>query len=296
MLTKSTLRILLLMAFCIETLCMTWLMKFENLAAIISVLYFISGIAIAKIVLFLPQPEKPIFWFDNTSQNILKFFLIAVIGFLICYFSVSIMNDNPMDYHNADMLPVIKTMNQRFLNGQWKHVYDNIPEIWNGSKPIYLPAMWIPFAPAVALNIDLRWITVACLIMVFGISVLLISFKQKTSFIVLLIASMLLWWLLSEDETHGFISFSEEGFVILYYFLLVPALVSEHIFLISIMACLCMLSRYALIGWAPAFFMYLLLNKKNRQAIIFSSIGILSFLFLFIIPFGWNAFLQLIKC
>jgi hypothetical protein len=205
------------------------------------------------------------------------------------------MNTNPMDYHNADMLPVIKTMNQRFLNGQWKHVYDNIPEIWNGSQPIYLPAMWLPFAPAVALNIDVRWLTVACLITVFGISVLLISFKQKLSFIILLISAMLLWWLLSEDDTHGFISFSEEGFVILYYFLLVLALISENIFLISTATCLCLLSRYALIGWAPAFLIYLLLNRKNRQAIIFSSIGLLSFLFLFVIPFGWNAFLQLIK-
>jgi hypothetical protein len=106
---------------------------------------------------------------------------------------------------------------------------------------------------------------------------------------------MLLWWLLSEDDTHGFISFSEEGSVVVYYFLLVLAILSENIFLISIMACLCMMIRYSLIGWVPAFFIYLLLNKKNKQAIIFSSIGILSFLFLFIIPFGWNAFIQLIK-
>ncbi|HLK28130.1 MAG TPA: hypothetical protein VKT28_06085 [Puia sp.] len=295
MLSKNTLRILLLAAFFIETLCITWLMKFEDLAAITSVVYFFSGIAIAKIILFLPKPAKPIISFDNKSEKIFKVFLITITCFLICFFSISIMKDNPFDYHNADMLPVIKTMDQRFLNGQWRHVYDNVPEIWGGSQPIYLPAMWLPFAPAVALNIDVRWMTVFCLIIVFAVSVLLISFKQKYSYFILVIAAMLLWWLLSEDDTHGLIGLSEEGVIILYYFLLVLALVSENIFFISILACFCVLSRYALIGWVPAFFIYLLLNKKNKQAIIFSSIGVLFFLFFFIIPFGWNAFMQLIK-
>ncbi len=285
----------MLVAFAIETLCITYLMKVKNLAPFTSILYFICGIVIAKIILFLPAPDKTIFKLEKKSENLFKFFLIAVISFLVCYFSISIMNDNPIDYRNADMLPVIKTMDQRFLSGQWKHVYDNIPEIWNGTQPVYLPAMWLPYSTAVVLNIDVRWITVACLVIVFGVSMLMLSLKKKASLIILAVAAMLLWWLISENETHGLISFSEEGVVILYYFLLVLALVSENIFLISIMAFLCMLSRYALIGWAPAFFFYLLLNKKNKQALIFSSVGILSFLFLFIIPFGWDAFLQLIK-
>ena len=292
---KKGLQIILLSAFLIETLCITYLLKTEKLASIISIVYFISGIIIGKIILFFPEPAKSIFRFENKPYTFLKIFLITTAGILICYYSISIMNDNLFDYHNADMLPVIKKMDQRFLSGQWRHVYDTIPEIWNGSNPIYLPAMWLPFTPAVIFHIDLRWITVICLFISFGISFLLISFKQKISYIIVAIAAMLLWWLLSEDDTHGLISFSEEGVVIVYYLLLVLAIVFENIFFIGLAACLCMLSRYALIGWLPAFFIYLVLWKKKKQAFIFSVIGILFFLFLFIIPFGWNAFSRLIQ-
>jgi hypothetical protein len=294
---QDYLRISLVTAFAIETLCATYFIKIPSLAPFFSIVYFIAGISIAALIIVLPKPDsvifnkkiscKPVDWF--------KFFLIAITGFFIFYYARVLMSGNPIDYRNADMLPVIKTMNQRFLNGQWKHVYDSIPEIWNGSKPIYLPGMWLPFTPAVFLNIDVRWVTVACLFFVFVLPVLLLAFRQRSSIVICLIAATLLWWLLSENDTHGFIIFSEEGIVVLYYSLLVVALISENIFFISIVASMCMLSRYSLIGWMPAFFIFLLLCKKRKQALAFSGTSALFFLFLFIIPFGWNAFLRLIQ-
>ncbi|HVM87524.1 MAG TPA: hypothetical protein VMT76_05010 [Puia sp.] len=292
---RNILQKFLLIAFATETLCITYLMKITVLAAFVSVIYFICGIGMAIITLYLPKPVVPLFDFDNRIQNILKFFLIAAAGSLICYFSFLILCNNPIDYHDADMLPVIKTMDKRFLNGEWGHVYDVIPDIWNGSAPIYLPAMWLPFAPAVALNIDVRWVTAGCLVIAFGISFLLISFKNKKSFIIILIAAMLLCWLLAEDDTHGLISFSEEAVVIVYYILLVLALISENIVFISTAACLCLLSRYAAIGWAPALLIYLVLKKKNKQALIFVAIGIFFLLFFLIIPFGWDVFHRLVE-
>ena len=292
---RKSLRTWLLVAFAIETLCATYFLKLQLLAGFASILYFLCGIGIAVIILFLPQAKKPTFNFSSSSQNCFRFFLIAAIGIFLYWLSSSIIYENSLDFHNADMLPVIKKMDQRFLSDQWKHVYDNIPELWNGTRPIYLPAMWLPFAPAVALNIDIRWITVACMFFVFTTTAFMLSFKQKFSYIILLIAGILLCWLLLEDDTHSFISFSEEGAVVLYYFLLVFALVSENIIFIAITACLCMLSRYSLVGWLPAFFIFLLINKKNKQASIFVFLGILSFLFLFIIPFGWDAFLHFIQ-
>ena len=292
---RKHLKIWLLIAFAIETLCATYFLKLQVLAGFASILYFLSGIGIAVIILFLPKAKNPAFNVSSSYQNYFRFFLIASIAVFLYWLSNSIINENSLDFHNADMLPVIKKMDQRFLNGQWKHVYDNIPELWNGTQPIYLPAMWVPFAPAVALNIDVRWITVACLFFVFAATTLILSFKQKSSYIILLIAGILLCWLLLEDDTHSLISFSEEGPVVLHYFLLVFALVSENIFFIGIAACLCMLSRYSLVGWLPAFFIFLLINKKNKQAFIFTFLGMLSFLFLFIIPFGWDAFLHFLQ-
>jgi hypothetical protein len=295
MLPKNTLQIFLFTAFIIETLCITYLQTFTGLAAFTSVLYFISSISIAVAVLFFSPAKNPGMQLNNGLEKYLRFFLILISGILLCYFSKIVFSENPFDYHNADMLPVIKKMNERFIDGHWKKVYDTIPEIWNGSNPIYLPAMWLPFSPAVILHIDLRWITVAALFLITAISLLVISFKKRSSFVIIAIVAVILWWLLSENDTHGFLSFSEEGFVVLYYFLLVFALASENIFLIGVLSCLCLLSRYALIGWVPAFFLFLLVNKKRKEAVTFTMIGIVSFLFLFIIPFGWKAFSNLLQ-
>jgi hypothetical protein len=189
---------------------------------------------------------------------------------------------------------VIRVMDQRFISGQWKHVYDTIPEIWNGTRPVYLPAMWLPFTPAAIFNFDPRWITAACMIFVFSSFLFILDFK-KTGFAItaLLIAFLLLWWLLSENEDHGFLSLSEEGVVVLYYTLLVFAIFSGNIVAIGILTSLCMLSRYALIGWIPSFLLYLLLKKEKKKAAVFIITGIVCFLILFVIPFGWRPFAQL---
>jgi hypothetical protein len=294
MATKNILKAFLLIAFATETLCATVLLLEPDLAKFNTILYFISGISIAFIILFLPQAKKITFDFNRNAETYLRVSLITITTIALCYFSISIMHDNPVDYHNADMLPVIKTMDKRFLEGNWRHVYDRIPEIWTGSDPIYLPAMWLPFTPAVLFHIDLRWISVLCLAFVFAYSIALLSFKKITSYIILALAAILLAWILSEDDTHGLISFSEEPVVIVYYFLLVLAIVSENIFFIGIMACLCMLSRYVLVGWIPAFFILLLLEKKKKQAFTFFAFGILFFLFGFLLPFGTDAFVRLL--
>ena len=291
---QNHLRIWLVAGFAIETFCITYALQFPDLASYNSLIYFVCGISIAVIILFFPQAKKTSLHFSYSAQDYLKFFLIVATGILLFYFPKAIMHETPIDYRNADMLPVIKKMNQRFLNGEWKHVYDNIPEIWNGSEPIYLPAMWLPFLPAVAVNIDMRWTTIAGLFFASVLPLLFISFKNKYAVIMLVILCMLLWWLLSEPDTNGFISFSEEGVVVLYYVLLVFALISENIIFISIAACLCMLSRYALVGWAPAFFIYLLANKKIKPAVIFACSGMFCLFFLFIVPFGWQPFLRLV--
>jgi hypothetical protein len=291
---RDFLRRWLVAVFAVETLCITYALKFPGLATVNSVLYFCCGITVAILFLFLPQIQRPAFDFPNRSRTYLKAFLIIATGILIFYFVYSIIQDSPIDYRNADMLPVIRKMNERFLDGKWAQVYDSIPEIWNGSKPVYLPGIWLPFAPAVALHMDLRWVTATSLLVVCTLPFLLVRLTQKST-LVLLIAAALLWWLLSENDTHGFISFSEEGVVVLYYCLLAIALATGNIYYISIAASLCMLSRYALIGWMPAFFTFLLLNRKYKQALLFSLTPLFFFLFFFIVPFGWKAFLHLMQ-
>jgi hypothetical protein len=299
MLSKKYLRPAFVTACIIETLCATYFLEMKNAASFFSIIYFIAGISVGILILFFPHYKKNI----SVSQRkydaefFFKILLITAVGLFLFYGSKNLFAENPIDYRNADMLPVIKTMNERFLNGQWKHVYDNIPGIWDGSKPIYLPFMWLPFSPAVAFNFDVRWITVSALLIVFIISINAFQFKNNKAFSFLILISSLavLYWLFWQDDAYGFISLTEEGVVILFYVLLALALMTENIFLISVTVCLCMLSRYSVIGFVPAFLIYLLLSKKNKQAFLFSMIGIIFVLLFFIIPFGWKPFIELIK-
>lgn len=289
----------LLAAFATETLCATYGLKIASHTAIISIIYFVAGIFMAFLIISAPAPEKNGIQLisSNKLNNYSRYALFVAMVVMACIVSRFWFFTIPIDIDYADMLPVIKVMNERFVAGQWKHVYDTIPDIWTGISPVYLPAMWLPFSPAILFNFDMRWVTTACL--VFGFSVFLFrldfSKKNSSSLIALITAGILFWWLFAENDMHGLLSLSEEGVVILYYVLLVLALFSGNIVLIGIAASLCMLSRYALIGWIPAFIFYLLLHKKRKELFVFVITGLISFLVLFILPFGWNAFTRLLE-
>ena len=296
MFEKKYLKTWLLTVFAIETLCCTYGLKLISYTDILSLIYFASGITIALLIIFFPEIQKipsPKIRFNSPVpyfRVILCIVMITIVYLIVRYW----LDQIPLDTDYADMLPVIKVMNQRFIEGQWKHIYDTVPAIWNGTRPVYLPAMWLPFAPSVIFNFDPRWITAACFVFVFVLFLFILDFKKTGQTItIMLIALVLFWWLLSENEDHGFLSLSEEGVVVLYYTLLVFALFSGNIVAIGILTSLCMLSRYALIGWIPAFLLYLLLQKQKRKTAVFIVTGIICFLVLFILPFGWKPFVQL---
>ena len=115
----------------------------------------------------------------------------------------------PIDPDFADMLPIMKVMNERLLHGNWKQVYDPVQEIWNGTLPIYLPAMWIPYAPAVALHFDLRWVTVISLLLSFAIILVFIRVKKNGyyGYGLIVIGAILFWWLFSRNEVHSLITY-----------------------------------------------------------------------------------------
>jgi hypothetical protein len=283
------LRKTLLIAFAVETLSSTWCLKIHGWTPVFSILYFLSGLAIAGLLLRfpplgLPSPRiNP--WRNPASQRgavVIGLTALALYSWCLYWF-----DELPIDISNADMLPIIKVMCERFLAGQHSHVYDPIPAIWHGVQPIYLPAMWLPYVPAIAMGMDMRWIAIAGLLFAFGAFIFLYKpSNTRPSFFLGVLAFLLFWWIVA-DNTPGIVSVSEEGVVIGYYMLLVLALVSRKAWLIGIAISLCMLSRYALIGWIPAYALWLIVEKKGKQLFIVSLTGILSFVLLFLIPVGW---------
>jgi hypothetical protein len=289
-------RNLLLISFGAETFFATYGLLLGAETSFASILYFIAGLGLVFSILFLPEARFDRYGKSAVGGLWIKCGLAIIMLFLAYITSRYWLDQIPVDPDYADMLPIIKVMNERFLSGHWKQVYDPVSEIWNGAHPIYLPAMWFPYSGALLLNLDMRWITVIAILLSFTGFLFILRIRKNAiySYLLPVIAGMLFWWIFSKDDVHGLISLSEEGPVILYFVLLCFGIISGNIYFIGIAASLCLLSRYSMIGWLIPFLLFLFWHKQYKKAIIFSVTIILFFLLFFLIPFGVAPAKQLI--
>jgi len=286
----------LLALFAVETLTATWFLKIPHAAPCCAVLYFLSGIGISFLLLRFPPLSLPRLdrkrW--NTPVNHYRLITAGLVILATWSWCQYWFDESPIDITNADMLPIIKVMGERFIAGQHSHIYDIIPWIWHGTRPIYLPAMWLPYVPAIFMGIDMRWVAIAGLLFAFIVFIFLYRSNTHTylSFLLGTLAFLLFWWVVA-DNTPGIVSVAEEGTVIGYYVLLVLALLSGRPWLTGIAISLCMLSRYALVGWVPAYILYLVMEKKWKPLLVIFITGLSCFVLLFLLPVGWATFLRL---
>ena len=287
---------LLLFSLAAETFLGSYGLLIGKQTSIVSILYLIAGLCFIFAILKLPPARLPRFneWKQEISLKLPIFVFMLFLAFITSRYWLDLI---PLDPDYADMLPVVKVMNERFLHGQWKHVYDPIPEIWNGTRPIYLPAMWLPYLFAVALRVDIRWVTIVLVLASFSVVLVMTRIKKNKYFGYGLIAitALLFWWIFARNEVHSLITMSEEGVVIFYFVLLCLSIISGNAFLMGITASLCLLSRYSMIGWLFPCLIYYIFRKEFRKLIIFSLTGILCFLILFLIPFGMKTLEQMIS-
>jgi len=286
---------LLLFSLAAETLLSSYGLLVGKQTAIVSILYLIAALIFIFSILILPDARLPGVH-DLKKEWLLKlppWLIMLLLAFITSRYWLDLI---PLDPDFADMLPVMKVMNERFLHGDWKQVYDPIPEIWNGVRPIYMPAMWLPYLPSIALKVDMRWVTVVAVLLSFTIILTDIQIRKNRyfGFGQVAIAALLFWWIFSRNDVHGLISMSEEGVVIFYFVLLTLAIISENAFFMGITASLCLLSRYSMIGWLIPSLLYLISRKGFRKLIIFSVTGAVFILLFFLIPFGFKTLEQMI--
>lgn len=280
----------LLIAFLVETLCVTYALYVPSFPAAASVLYAVAGVAIAAMLLFRArepkQPAAALF----SRRYIFKLYqwLALVVALALMIVSTTRwINEEPLNYETADMLPIIKVMCERFLAGEWRHVYDPIPAIWHGTVPIYLPGMWLPFVLPVWIHVDPRWLTCALLF------VLLVLFMRKFNrvsthnWLIALCVVFLYAWIFYDDHS-GFLPYTEEGVVVFFYSLLTIALLrgEKNVWMIGLCASLCALSRYALAGWLPAMGLYFVYRRQWKHLLQFAGMGLACFVLLVWLPFG----------
>ncbi|HEY4937092.1 MAG TPA: hypothetical protein VII44_10955 [Puia sp.] len=286
---------LLLFSLAAETFLASYGLVLGEQTTIVSILYLMAALIFIFSILLLPSARFPRVS-DLKKESLLKLpFLVfmLLLAFITSRYWLDLI---PLDPDFADMLPVMKVMNERFLHGNLKQVYDPIPEIWNGTLPIYLPAMWLPYASAVALHVDMRWVTVVSVLLSFIAILILIRIKKNKyyGYSLITITALLFWWIFSRNEVHSLISMSEEGVVIFYFVLLSMAIISGNAFFMGLTASLCLLSRYSMIGWLVPCLLFLTVRKDFRKLIIFSATGIVCLLLLFLFPFGFKTLEQMI--
>jgi len=287
---------ILFYSLAVETIMASYGLLAGQQTTIVSILYLLSSLVFIFILLTLPDARLV------RAVEIKKDWLLKASIGLIMLFSAFIssrywLEHIPLDPDFADMLPIMKVMNERFLQGHWRQVYDPIPEIWNGTRPIYLPAMWLPYLPAIALKLDMRWVTVVSLLVVFAIIGGLIQIRKNKYFGYgqIAVAAVLFWWIFSRNDVHGFISMSEEGVVILYFVFLTLAIISGNPVLMGITASLCMLSRYSMIGWLVPCLIFFIAKKNFRKLILFALTGTVCMILFFLIPFGYQSLDRMIS-
>jgi hypothetical protein len=272
----------------LQVLSATYFLEIPNFQALDSFLFLFTGVGISLCLLQVPAIRGRRDSVVN-RQLLFKFLVIALLLPISYQLGRHIMDDNPLRYQNADMLPIIKSMNQRFLNGQWKQVYQPIPEIWNGIQPIYLPAMWMPFGLSLIFDFDIRWITV-CGIWLSVIICVLPAWRKLTAAIFLIVAFLVLLAWLHTNGDNGVIELTEEGVVYFYYSLLATAIIFNTPWLMGMSVALCLLSRYSFIGWVPFAFLYLVLRKEYKF-LLRTSLTALAVACILILPFGMGPLL-----
>jgi len=257
---------LLLFSLAAETFLASYGLLLGEQASIVSILYIVaSGIFIISVLLIGPA-ELPLFR-DIKKEIFWKLPLLALI-----------------------------ILNERFLHGDWQVIYDPIPAIWNGIHPIYLPAMWLPYAPAVLLKVDVRWVTAISLVFSFSSIIILIRGKKNGIYgwVQIAITIFLFWWVFARNDVHGIVSMSEEGIVILYFVLLTLAIISGNALFMAVAASCCLLSRYSMIGWLIPCVIFLAFRRDYRRLVVFCVTGTICFLLFFLLPFGFRVLDQTI--
>lgn len=254
-----------------------------------SILYFVTGIGISILPLLKINPTP----FKGENARILRqLHLLLYATFLVLFipyaydWALKIFERFEVHYKMADMLPILEIMGQRFLNGA--PVYELV-HFWEGTEPIYLPAMWLPFVPSIYMEIDIRWTSMTALL----VSVSFIFFIGKKSlynFKTFLIALPLYFLIDGLLHTKSVLIYlSEEPIVIAYYLFLAFALAKNRPYLIAIALSLCLMSRFALAFWFFMYLAYLFFFESKKTALkITATVGSICLLLLVFTSAIWQ--------
>ncbi len=272
-----------------ETLCCTYIFKSDVNTEPVAISYFLMGLAVGIFPLLMKTDSiAPV---ENKTYQTINQWLVPAAFLLIAIYFVylirTIFQTWEINIYFADMLPQIKVMCQRLIDG--KKIYAPIMEIWNGKPPPYLPMMWLPFTFTQWAGIDIRWTYVVTLLGGLYLLYRILPQKFNANSVNLLIALGSLFFLFNFMLLKDRITFgqTEEGLVISFYLFLGYALYKRNAVLIGLAISCCLLSRFSLFFWIPMYILYVFFFESKRQAYIITAVVALIVFFVFLLPFGF---------
>ena len=184
----------------------------------------------------------------------------------------------------SDVIPQLETLYVRFSHGEFP--YKGVPMPGWTPYPVYMPMHWLPIAIPKLLHVDVRWSGILLLAIAVGLYTYH-TYKENQNRLILLIAAILpaivLWYFLSTDYID--LPVSLETIIAAYYLVLAVGLMARNLVITTVGIILCLLSRYTMVFWLPMFLIFLWFNNSRKQNITVWLSIILSFLFVYIIPF-----------
>ncbi|MFK7920434.1 MAG: hypothetical protein AB8H47_00680 [Bacteroidia bacterium] len=257
-----------------------------------SAIYFLVGLGIVFVILIKPAASSlPSLLPDSKAKGVgwFKWAIVLSIGFFLLQAGSQILINFPLTIEDADMLPILRTQAQRFINGE--DVYAVMPGFWKGNmKPIYMPGFWAPLVPFEAAGIDIRWATLVLLLLALGLILSFLPIIKRNQSLFVLVALLPLVFIYESVWTgqESIIRLSEEGIVMFYYVLLGFAVVRRWPVLTGVAIALCMLSRFGLVPWVGFYLIYVFFFENKRQALITAATAGAVGLFGFLIPYGFE--------
>lgn len=281
----SRIQILLFVALMAEVLSSTFWLEIMSINAC-RWIHFLSGVIIGGCILVKTNSNAPVSLVHKSVNYLILMSLTLWIGLRLTH----LFELNPLDFTQADMLPVIEVMARRFT--QFQPVYQLIPEIWDGVMPVYLPSLWLPFVPAVVLGFDLRWITTFFILA--GLFSLFAKLRPG-KFSLMVWIPVGLWFdfiLYNKTET---LVLSEEGVVYGYFIVLALVLYLRSYFWIGVILACCLLSRYSIAFLTVAIMVcfYLYENVKYFKRVLTGAAA--TGLILITLGGAWTQLIQFIR-
>lgn len=220
------------------------------------------------------------------TNQVISYFVFFCFALLTLAYLTSLFYSSPPDAMKSDVVPTLQIMAKRLMNFEYPYYKIEFPG-WS-FEPGYLTMQYLPFVKAEILKVDYR--TWAYIIFVGGLFLYnyRLNFNNDIySWLWSMVLTVLPFISIKAIMTHdaSVFMYSVELLDVGYYMFLVYSLFSKSNLVRAIAISCCLLSRYGIVIWLPAYayIYYKEVGLKDTLRLSYMVIGIV--LILYVLPF-----------